>query len=77
MSLSLFLLNYWIYANQFILFSVYDLAIASYLIALLHFGSEWLIYKTVKFGRGLAGPLVVSTLSLVWLSSQRDYYLSL
>ncbi|GME71514.1 unnamed protein product [Ambrosiozyma monospora] len=46
----------------------------SYCIALWHFGSEWLYYKTVKFDRGLAGPLIVSTLSITWMLTQRDFY---
>jgi len=41
---------------------VYDLALATYAIALWHFGSEALVYRTVGL-RGLAGPLVVSSAS--------------
>ncbi|GAA5855304.1 hypothetical protein JCM9279_001941 [Rhodotorula babjevae] len=52
---------------------VYDLALATYAIALWHFGSEALVYRTVGL-KGLAGPLIVSTTSLVWMWQQYDYY---
>lgn len=55
---------------------VYNLCIASYIVALAHFGSEWLVFKTVKFDKGLAGPLIVSTMSITWMLTQRDYYTS-
>ena len=32
---------------------------ATYLIALVHFGSELLVYRTTKLGAGLTGPLIV------------------
>ncbi|GME72303.1 unnamed protein product [Ambrosiozyma monospora] len=54
--------------------NVYNICILSYCIALWHFGSEWLYYKTVKFDKGLAGPLIVSTLSITWMLTQRDFY---
>lgn len=38
--------------------SLYDLALYSYYIALLHFGSEVLIYKTARWGA--IGPGVVA-----------------
>jgi hypothetical protein len=56
---------------------VYNLCIISYVIALWHFGSEWLIYKTCKFDKGLFGPLIVSTLSITWMFLQKDYYTGL
>lgn len=57
--------------------NVWNLVFASYAVAFFHFLSEWFVYKTAKFGKGLLGPLVVSTASLAWLWSTRDYYLSL
>ncbi|BGP41003.1 hypothetical protein JCM10449v2_004970 [Rhodotorula kratochvilovae] len=52
---------------------MYDLALVSYAIALAHFGSEALVYRTVGL-KGLAGPLIVSTTSLVWMWNQYDFY---
>lgn len=56
---------------------VYNLCIVSYVIALWHFGSEWLIYRTCKFDKGLFGPLIVSTCSITWMLMQKDFYTSL
>lgn len=53
---------------------LYQLAIWAYAIAWGHFMSEWLLFKTAAWGRGLAGPIFISTGSLVWMLSQWDYY---
>ncbi|RPB08024.1 ergosterol 28 [Morchella conica CCBAS932] len=53
---------------------VYDLAIWSYIIAGWHFLSEWLIFGTASWGAGLAGPICVSSLSTVWMITQRGLY---
>lgn len=55
---------------------VYELVIASFAVAGVHFMSEWLVYKTCRFGKGFLGPLVVSSTSLVWMTLQKDFYLS-
>ncbi|CAM9019616.1 unnamed protein product [Wickerhamomyces anomalus] len=56
---------------------VYQITLASYLIAFFHFNSEWLIFKTAKFGKGLLGPLIVATSTIVWMTLQKDYYMGL
>lgn len=56
---------------------VYQITLASYLIAFVHFNLEWLVYRTAKFGKGLLGPLVVATSTIVWMVTQMDYYTSL
>ena len=53
---------------------LYQLAIWSYAIAWVHFMSEWTVFKTVAWGRGLAGPVLISTGSLIWMVSQWGYY---
>ena len=53
---------------------VYQLAIWAYAIAWVHFMSEWMVFKTAAWGRGLAGPAFISTGSLVWMFSQWGYY---
>lgn len=53
---------------------VYQLAIWAYVIAWAHFMSEWLVFKTAAWGRGLAGPIIISTGSLIWMLSQWGYY---
>ncbi|ODV93202.1 hypothetical protein PACTADRAFT_51819 [Pachysolen tannophilus NRRL Y-2460] len=56
--------------------NVFNITLYSFLIAIAHFSLEWLIYGTCKFGKGLLGPLVVSTSSIAWMTLQRDYYTS-
>lgn len=46
---------------------MYQLAIWSYAIAGWHFLSEWFIFGTTRWGRGLAGPVIVSSTSLGWM----------
>lgn len=53
---------------------VYNLTFSSFLLAGAHFASEWLVYKTVKFGKGLAGPLITASLTITWMTLQRDFY---
>ncbi|CDO52700.1 similar to Saccharomyces cerevisiae YER044C ERG28 Endoplasmic reticulum membrane protein, may facilitate protein-protein interactions between the Erg26p dehydrogenase and the Erg27p 3-ketoreductase [Geotrichum candidum] len=54
--------------------AVYNLTFSSFLLAGAHFASEWLVYKTVKFGKGLAGPLITASLTITWMTLQRDFY---
>ncbi|ODV58801.1 Erg28p [Ascoidea rubescens DSM 1968] len=56
---------------------VWKIVLSSYLIAFVHFNLELLVYKTAKLGKGFAGPLIVSTVTISWMLLTRDYYLSL
>ncbi|KAG0666961.1 ergosterol biosynthesis protein [Maudiozyma exigua] len=53
---------------------IFQLVMVSYCVALLHFGSELLIYRTCNFDSGFMGPLIVSTTSLVWMYNQKEFY---
>ena len=55
---------------------IYQLAMWTYLIAWVHFVSEWLVYRSASWGSGLAGPVGVSTGSLVWMWMQWGWYLA-
>jgi len=55
---------------------VYQLVQWTYVVAAGHFLSEWLVYKTCKFGKGIAGPMIVSSISLIWMYLQKDFYLN-
>lgn len=55
---------------------IYELCFCTFLVAGGHFISEWLRYKTCKFGSGLLGPLVVSTTSIIWMYLQKDFYVA-
>ena len=54
--------------------AVYDMAIWTYVVALLHFGSEMLVYKTMDFGLPQFFPFAVSTSTLVCMPLVRSYY---
>ncbi|KAF2261532.1 ergosterol biosynthesis protein-like protein [Lojkania enalia] len=53
----------------------YTLGMLTYVVAFGHFMSEWLVFKTTRWGAPLAGPIVISTVSLVWMWTQYDYYI--
>ncbi|ODQ78375.1 hypothetical protein BABINDRAFT_39520 [Babjeviella inositovora NRRL Y-12698] len=56
---------------------VYELTMCSYYIAAFHFASELFFYKTAKWGKGIMGPAIVATTSIIWMNLQKDYYLGL
>ncbi|QLG73827.1 hypothetical protein HG535_0F03380 [Zygotorulaspora mrakii] len=56
---------------------IYQLTFISYLIAIGHFGSELLIFRTCKLGKGFMGPLVVASTSLIWMYTQKEFYTGL
>jgi len=53
---------------------MYELAIWTFGVAWAHFMSEWFVFKTTRWSKGLIGPAAVSTLSLVWMWAQWDHY---
>ena len=53
---------------------MYEIVIWTFVVVWAHFVSEWLVFGTAKFGRGLAGPLVISTGTLGWLGVQYGWY---
>ncbi|CCH60968.1 hypothetical protein TBLA_0D04720 [Henningerozyma blattae CBS 6284] len=64
-----------LYGSLFITEShVYQLVFLSYIVALFHFSSEWLIFRTCKLGKGIMGPFIVATTSLTWMYLQKEYY---
>jgi hypothetical protein len=56
--------------------NIYNLALYTYILALLHFGSEWLVFGTMKAGRGIAPVLTIPTISIVWMLIQRNSYVN-
>ncbi|KAF8525851.1 Erg28-like protein [Hysterangium stoloniferum] len=57
--------------------TIYDVAIWSYVAALAHFASEWLLFRSANFGAGLLGPLIVAPVSLFWMVNQYDFYIKI
>ena len=45
----------------------YQLAYLTYVVAFAHFMSEWFWFGTCRWGKPLAGPVVVSTGTLIWM----------
>lgn len=54
----------------------YQLAIWAYIVAFAHFGSEWAVFKTTRWGLPIAGPIFISTGTLVWMFTQWDAYVT-
>jgi hypothetical protein len=54
---------------------IYQLALWTYVIALAHFASEWLVFGTAKMGKGLVGPLCVASGSLIWMLLKWEVYM--
>ena len=55
---------------------VYSIALCTFVIAFGHFVLEWIYFKRVKAEKGLVSALLVSSGSIVWMITQRKYYLS-
>jgi len=54
----------------------YNLCVCTFLIALGHFSSEVLVFRTAKIGVPVLSPLLVSASSLFWMLSKRGEYLA-
>ncbi|KAI6116868.1 Erg28-like protein [Pisolithus croceorrhizus] len=55
---------------------IYDMALFTYLIAFGHLSSEILIYQTAKFNSAALIPVIVSTVSLIWMLRDYDFYVT-
>ena len=53
---------------------MYVLALCTFGVAWAHFMAEWLFFRTARWGSGLAGPVLVSSGSLVWMGLQWGWY---
>ena len=53
---------------------IYQISLWTYIVALSHFTSEWLIFGTAKLNAGLAAPVVVASGSLAWMLTVWDAY---
>lgn len=54
--------------------AVYEMALWTFGIAWGHFAAEWLVFKTARWGRGLAGPVFVATGTGAWMLAQWGSY---
>ncbi|KDN53228.1 Erg28-domain-containing protein [Tilletiaria anomala UBC 951] len=54
---------------------IYEACMWTYVIALGHFGSEVLAFKTAKFTAGIISPLIVASTSLATMALQYRHYI--
>ena len=52
----------------------YQLGVCTYAVAFGHFMAEWWYFGTAKWGAPLAGPIIVSTGTLLWMWLQWGFY---
>ncbi|KAL6933672.1 related to Ergosterol biosynthetic protein 28 [Hanseniaspora guilliermondii] len=53
---------------------IYQICFISYIVALGHFGSELIVFKSCKLDKGIVGPFVVASTSLIWMYNQKEFY---
>ncbi|RYP60110.1 hypothetical protein DL771_010620 [Monosporascus sp. 5C6A] len=64
-----------IYASYHLrLAPVYQMALWTYVVALVHFASEFFVYKTTRFGTPVAMPFFFATVGVTWMVSQYGFY---
>lgn len=56
---------------------IYDLAIWTYVVAAVHFGSEWAVFRTTHFGTPLFFPFFFASIGICWTLSQRGWYVEI
>lgn len=54
---------------------VYQIALWTYVVALAHFGSEHVVYKTYPLGGPQLLPFFFATLGITWMLTQKAFYL--
>ncbi|KAH9994583.1 transmembrane domain-containing protein [Xylariaceae sp. FL0662B] len=64
-----------IYASYHLaLAPVYHMALWTYVVALVHFGSEFAVYKTARLGPPVLFPFFFASVGIVWMVSQYKFY---
>ncbi|KAH7031671.1 uncharacterized protein B0I36DRAFT_324401 [Microdochium trichocladiopsis] len=53
---------------------IYNIALWTYIVAALHFGSEWAVFKTTHFGKPLFFPAFFASIGITWMVTQRGFY---
>ncbi|GCB18702.1 ergosterol biosynthetic protein 28 [Aspergillus awamori] len=56
--------------------AVYDLALWTFGIALVHFVGEWLGFGSAQLKGRFVSPLIVASSTLAWMLTQREAYLA-
>ncbi|KAH9908324.1 transmembrane domain-containing protein [Xylariomycetidae sp. FL2044] len=64
-----------IYASYHLdLAPVYNIALWTYIVALVHFASEWAVFKTAYLGPPVLFPFFFATVGIAWMASQYSFY---
>ncbi|KAI8628322.1 hypothetical protein F5Y19DRAFT_476727 [Xylariaceae sp. FL1651] len=53
---------------------VYNIALWTYIVALLHFGSEWAVFRSAYIGPPILFPFFFATIGIIWMTSQYSFY---
>lgn len=54
---------------------MYQLALATYVVAFVHFASEYFVFRTLAdIGKPQIFPFMLSTIGIVWMVSQYGFY---
>ena len=53
---------------------IYQMAFLTYGIAWFHFMTEWWVFGTARWGKGLFFPVVIANATLVWMWRQYGFY---
>lgn len=53
---------------------VYRMAMATYVVALTHFLSEWLVFKSMTLGVPQMFPFTLATIGIIWMSTSYGFY---
>ncbi|KAF8273270.1 Erg28-like protein [Lactarius quietus] len=54
--------------------AIYDITLLTYIFAFAHFSSEILIFRTARISIPVLPPVIVSTVSMIWMMSQYNFY---
>ncbi|KAI7865328.1 Erg28 like protein-domain-containing protein [Spinellus fusiger] len=53
---------------------MYELGLWTYVIALTHYVTEWLVFKSCKLNGPFMSPMIVAVSSLVWMIQSYSHY---
>ncbi|WBW72966.1 Erg28 protein [Schizosaccharomyces osmophilus] len=56
---------------------IYFICQCTYYLASFHFLTEWLLFRSANMGAGLLSPIIVSTISIIWMAKEKQIYLGL
>ncbi|KAF8311689.1 Erg28-like protein, partial [Clavulina sp. PMI_390] len=56
--------------------TIYQMTLWTYVIVLAHYGSELIVFRSVKLNAGFLSPLVVGGASFIWMLAQQSHYTS-